>query len=581
MVFRRWRLVVTVLLLVLIGTAGWLGWQGWHALRDLKAAEASAEDLRASFTDDDPAVRDRAIADLQDAAAAARGRTDGPLWGALTHLPVVGDDVRGVRAISSSLDTLATDAVPPLVTTVDGLDGITTKGRIDLDAVRRLETPVREANAALAAADADVAHLDSSGYVGPLKSRFDTYADLVGDAARGLAAGDKTVSVLPTMAGADGPRNYLMIFQNNAEIRATGGMPGSWALLHADRGELSMVQQGTAGDFGERAEPILPLSKAELALYDEQLGTYFQDANFTPDFPRAAELWSARWEEQFPGTKLDGVVSLDPVAMSYLLDGTGNIQVDGLTLTSDNLVDQLLNQAYIDLEPAEQDALFADVARALFDAVTEDLASPVDFVSGLDRAAGEGRFRVAAVDPGVQKELSGTGVEGALVGDDGTTPHVDIGLNDATGSKMSYYLRYWSDLNATGCTDDRQTFAGSLTLSQAISPRDAAALPVSVTGTGGFGTDRGSQMVLVRLYGPFGGTVEGVQLDGKKLDADLKIVDVDGRPATTVVVLLSSREDSTLIWTMRSGAGQTDAVHLGITPSVQAGGRRSAFASAC
>ena len=161
--FRRWRLVVTVLLLVLIGTAGWLGWQGWHALRDLKAAEASAEDLRASFTNDDPTVRDRAIDELQEAASSARGRTDGPLWGALTRLPGVGDDVRGVRAISSSLDTLATDAVPPLVTTVDGLDGITTKGRIDLDAVRRLETPVHEANPALAVAAAAVNHLDSAG----------------------------------------------------------------------------------------------------------------------------------------------------------------------------------------------------------------------------------------------------------------------------------------------------------------------------------------------------------------------------------------------------------------------------------
>jgi hypothetical protein len=372
-----------------------------------------------------------------------------------------------------------------------------------------------------------------------------------------------------------------MIFQNNAEIRATGGMPGSWALLHAEDGKLSMVQQGTATDFGERAEPILPLSKAELALYDEQLGSYFQDANFTPDFPRAAELWSARWEERFPGTKLDGVLSLDPVAMSYLLEGTGPLQVAGRTLTSENIVEELLHRPYAELQPSQQDVLFAQTASGLFDAVTEDLASPVDFVSGLDRAAGEGRFRVAAFDPEVRKQLAGASVEGALVGDDGATPHVDIGLNDATGSKMSYYLRYWSDLKATGCTAGRQTFAGSLTLSQAISPRDAAALPVSVTGTGGFGTDRGSQLVLVRLYGPFGGTIEGVQLDGKKLDADLEIVDLDGRPATTVVALLSSREDSTLTWTMTSGAGQTGSVHLGLTPSVQAGGRLLAFASAC
>jgi len=579
--FRRWRLVVAVLLLVLLGVVGWLGWQGYHAMRDLQAAEDSAQDLRDSLTNGDTGVRDRAITDLQDSASSARGRTDGSLWGALTHLPFVGDDVRGVRAVSASLDTLATDAVPPLVETVDGLDGISAKGRINLDAVERISKPVHAANTALATAKADVADLDSSGYVGPLKSRFNTYVDLVGDAARGLAAGDKTVSVLPTMVGADGPRNYLMIFQNNAEIRATGGMPGSWALLHAEKGKLSMVQQGTASVFGERAQPILPLSKAERAVYDEQLGTYFQDANFTPDFPRAAELWSARWEEQFPGTNLDGVVSLDPVAMSYLLEGTGPIQVGGQALTEDNIVESLLNKPYLELEPAQQDELFAQAARGLFDAVTEDLASPVDFVSGLDRAAGEGRFRVAAFDPAIEEQLAGTGVEGALTGDDGSTPHVDIGLNDATGSKMSYYLRYWGDVEATSCRGGRQALAGSLTLKQSISPRDAAALPESVTGPGDFGTDRGSQLVLIRLYAPYGGSIDGVQLDGKKLDADLRIVDLDGRPATTVVVLLSTRKDSTLTWSMQAGPDQTGDVHFGLTPSVQAGGRESVFASAC
>ncbi len=577
----RWRWIVTVVLLVLLGTAGWLAWQGYHAMRDLQSAERSAEDLRASLTDGDHGVRDRAIAELQDSARSAKGRTDGPVWGALTHLPVVGDDVRGVRALSSSLDTLANDGVAPLVTTVDSLGGLTSQGRIDLDALQSLADPVREADAALSAAHADVADLDSSGYVGPLKSRFDRYVDLVAGAASGLSAGDKAVAVLPTMAGADGPRDYLLVFQNNAEIRATGGMPGSWALIHADDGRIEMVQQGTATQFGERDEPILPLSKAEVAVYDRQLGTYFQDANFTPDFPRVAELWSARWEERFPGTQLDGVLSLDPVAMSYLLRGTGDIVVQGLTLTPDNLVDQLLNQAYIDLEPAEQDALYAETARTLFDAVTGHLVAPIDFVDGLHQAAEEGRFRVAAFDPEVQSQIASTSVEGALAGDDGRTPHVDIGINDATSSKMSYYLRYWADLEPTTCAGGRQSIAGSLTLNQSISPSSAAALPISVTGTGGYGTERGSQLLLVRLYGSYGGTIENVRLDGESLDDDLRVVELDGRPVATVVVLLSSRADSTMTWTMRAGPDQSGDIRLGLTPGVQPGTRLSSFPSAC
>lgn len=579
--FRRWRLIVIVLLLLLVGTAAWLAWQGWHAMRDLQAAESSADKLKASLTDADPAERDRAIAGLQDSARSAKGRTDGPLWGALTHLPFVGDDVTGVRAISSSLDTLASDGVPPLVETVDGLDGVTSKGRIDLDVVASLEDPVSRAHAALDAADDDVAGLDSSGYVGPLKSRFDRYVDLVGDAVRGLSAGDKAVAVLPTMAGADGPRDYLLVFQNNAEIRATGGMPGSWALVHAEDGKVEMVQQGTASEFSERKMPILPLSKSELAVYDEQLGTYFQDANFTPDFPRAAELWSARWQEQFPGTHLDGVISLDPVAMSYLLRGIGTIEVGDLALTPENLVDELLNEAYINLEPAEQNALFAEVARVLFDSVTGHLTSPVDFVDALDQAAHEGRFRVAVFDHDVQAQLAGTNVEGALAGDGGQTPHVDVGLNDATGSKMSYYLRYWGAVNAVSCEGGTQRLDGSMTFKQVISPKAAAALPASITGGGISGTDPGSQLVLVRIYGPAGGTIDSVRLNGRSIDADLKVVELGARPVATLVVLLSSRKDTALNWTMTTGPDQPGDGRLAITPSIVPGAARASFASAC
>jgi hypothetical protein len=566
---------------VLVVIGGWFAWQAWHAMRDLQAAESSANELRSTLDDGSSAGRDRVVAELQASARSARDRTDGPLWGALTHLPLVGDDVRGVRALGTSLDTLATDGLPPLLEVTDGLDGVTSDGRIDLDAVAALDRPVGDANQALQAARSDVDALDTSGYAGPLKSRFRRYVDLVTSAARGLAAGEKAVEVLPSMAGADGPRDYLLVFQNNAEIRATGGMPGSWALVHADAGELSIQRQGTAGDFGgERSSPVLPLSSAELAVYDRQLGTYFQDANFTPDFPRAAQLWSARWDERFPDTQLDGVLSVDPVAMSYLLRGTGPIDVQGQTLTAANLVDAVLSRPYLELEPEQQDALFAAVARALFDGITHDLASPVEFVAGLDRAAREGRFLVEPFDRHVRTVLQHSTIRGALTSDDGQTPHVDLALNDATGSKMSYYLRYWTDVDATGCADGRQALTGSITFKQAIDPRDAAELPESVTGTGDFGTERGSQLVLLRLYGPFGGSFNSIRMDGKAV-RDVEVVDLDGRPVATVVVLLSNRDDVTVTWAGISGQDQTGPVRLGVTPSVVAGDHDETTASAC
>src|SRR4028118_1271700 len=60
----------------------------------------------------------------------------------------------------------------------------------------------------------------------------------------------KAAELLPPMLGAGGKRTYLVLFQNTAEIRATGGIPGSVATLTADKGALSLKSEGTASVLG-------------------------------------------------------------------------------------------------------------------------------------------------------------------------------------------------------------------------------------------------------------------------------------------------------------------------------------------
>ena len=92
-----------------------------------------------------------------------------------------------------------------------------------------------------------------------------------------------------------------------------------------------------------------------------------------------------------------------------------------------------------------------------------------------------------------------------------------------------------------------------------------------MTGPGTYGTERGSQLVLVRIYGPKGGFFDSIRMDGRSLDETAEIHDLDGRPVLTVVVLLSNRDDVVINWTMTSGENQSGDVHLGMTPSIVPG----------
>ncbi len=51
------------------------------------------------------------------------------------------------------------------------------------------------------------------------------------------------------MLGAQGTRRYMMAFENNAEARGLGGLPGAYAILRADHGKVSFERFGTDNDF--------------------------------------------------------------------------------------------------------------------------------------------------------------------------------------------------------------------------------------------------------------------------------------------------------------------------------------------
>ncbi len=566
---------------LVIAALTWTAWLAWATQRDLAAARMSIEELRVAVERGDIDSRARSVERLKRSTESAMQRTDGIWWGALTHFPWIGDDAEGVQVLSASLSSLSSDAIDPLVEVVGDLDSVTIQGRIDVQLVRSLEQPVDRAFQGVSRSADMVAELESSGFIGPLRLPFDDYVQQVNDLQDALASARLATSLAPAMLGEDGSRDYLLIFQNNAEIRGTGGLPGSWALVHAENGKVSIREQGSSGDFPILDRPVAPLTTEEVAVYGQELGRFWQDPGFTPDFPRAAELFNAFWMIDNPGRPLDGILTLDPVALGYLLQATGPVDAAGLTVTPDNASQLLLNQIYLDNEnPRVQDLVFQAVARAIFDAVTTDVESPLNLVKGLSRASEEGRFLVAPFREDERAAIDGTSVEGALAEDDGKTVHVDIGLNDATGSKMSYYLRYWADVSSRDCVDGTQHMNGSLTLNQTISPAEAQKLPDYITGGGVYGTEPGTQLVFVRIYGPYGGELSELRINGSRPAFD-DIDSLGGRPVATLPISLANVKDTLITWSMRSGPGQTGATEIRLTPSVVPGTLNRRIASSC
>lgn len=581
----RWTVAISVgavLLLVL----GWALWVLLGAARDLREVESQARVMRAALIRGDAAGARSALEAYQEAADAADDTTHGLTWSVFGATPLLGDDADGVATVAAVLADLGRDGLTPVA---DAADQVTADSfqpvehTFPLERIAALEEPAARSEKAFDAASSRLAEVDSSGFLGPIGSAFDSLEELVDDARGTLQSTYRASRLMPQMLGQDGARTYLMVFQNNAESRSSGGLPGSLSLIHARDGEVDIVEQVDMAELGATpGRPVLPLSAEEQKLFGEILGTAGVDATLTPDFPRASDLIRARWE-QVRGQRVDGVLYVDPVVVSYLLRAIGEVPVAGYApVTAANVVSRVENEIYA-LTPgtqAQSDYQEA-VAKAVFDVFSDGYGNSADVIRALVAGVEEGRVRMHFFADDAQREIAGTRIAGEFVDDVDGPPVVGVYVNDAGPTKMQYYLRQKAQLYSRRCTDGRQELGTTITFTNAT-PARADELPDAITGEffPGNRTDPGQQLLVVYVSAPVGGSVDAVTIDGQA-GGDPTVTTYAGREVATVGVLLDPGQSQTVDVVIRSGKGQTADPRLEMSPGAAPGSSNGTARSAC
>lgn len=140
--------------------------------------------------------------------------------------------------------------------------------------------------------------------------------------------------ILLAVLGTERERQYLLLFQNNHEMRPTGGFIGSIALINVDRGVVEEIDvqsvydgDGQLREFIAPPNPLLPITDR----------WYLRDANWFVDWPTSAQKISDFFEKE-GGPTVDGVIAMTPEVVRSLLVVTGPIEVPqyGVTVDVDN-----------------------------------------------------------------------------------------------------------------------------------------------------------------------------------------------------------------------------------------------------
>ncbi len=493
---------------LLLATGGWIGFRGWQARTHLLNAAGLARELSSQVIGGDSDRALRTLAALQEQSGAARAATADPGWQVARRTPIAGDDLDAVRRIAEAIDDLARQAFPALLRT-DLTSLVPAEGRLDLTRLSavsgelsRVDDAVQRTRRDLATVPAD--HLVSQirQALGDLRGEIDRLASLT-------SAADQGARLLPPLLGASGPRRYLLVSQNPAELRATGGMFGAYAMIEADNGTVRMGKQGSSASLGQFTPPLKVPAETR-ALWTDLPGIYPADVNLTPHFPTAAALYREMFRRK-TGTTVDGVLAVDPVVLSYLLKATGPVMVPGgVPLASEKVVQTLLNETYQRLDTEQQDEFFAASAAAVFDAFFKKNVNSKVLLSAFDRAITERRILFWSARPEEQRTIGDSRMAGTLPEQD-TVPTVGVFLNDGSGAKLGYYLRPAANLMVGECRPDgRRELRLRVTL-RSTAPKSG--LTKSVLGLGLAG-DPYTARTLVSVYSPAGGSVLGARLDG-------------------------------------------------------------------
>jgi hypothetical protein len=324
---------------------------------DLMAAQAAAEGL--DFAAAGPALT-RARDHFRRAAQSSL------ILAPLEAVPYWGEQVRGARSlVTSSLD--ATEALLKVsgigekllgtLSHASGFDagspslgsGVVAFFRLSAEDRRTILEALGSAPDELEAAIGEIdsalvgfASLPTSPYFAPVTAALEPAAAKL-KALRGrLIATLVTAKLIPDVSGYPVPKKFLVLFQNNTELRPTGGFIGTIGSVTIANAAAEDLETMDVYALDGKNEGILKtVAPAPLKRYLAATKWFLRDANWSPDFPTSAQKILDLYRLEGGAEDYDGVVAVDTTVAAGLLRIVGDVKIGSSVFTPDNVADEI------------------------------------------------------------------------------------------------------------------------------------------------------------------------------------------------------------------------------------------------
>lgn len=364
-----------------------------------------------------------------------------------------------------------------------------------------------------------------------LRKKIASARTQIGELIAGLLEVDANFDVVLRLLGDKVPHRYLVLLQNNHELRATGGFIGSYLVVDVNDGRISKMEAKdvyeTDGQLKDVIEPPPGIDQVADRLY-------MRDANYSPDFPTSAQniMW---FLEHSKGPSVDTVIAINQNVFENLLELTGPLVLEGFPfqIKADNFSDII--SFYTEAKMSET----ATPKQLLFDLIPAfqkkfgDLKELEKLFTVGAELLKRGDLQAYSSDSRVQEVFMRVGLDGSMTKAGRKTDFLSIITTAIGGNKSDQYVK--TELNHRSAVGTSGQIEDELTIKKThvFSGEDAAKIQglISRYGTGKLNEESllfilggGPNKDYMRVYVPKGSLLQeasGIDLSAIQVSEDL------------------------------------------------------------
>jgi hypothetical protein len=226
-------------------------------------------------------------------------------------------DFLGVKGGSTSGEKTTEDRITFLTQSVEGL----------LPYLNQIEKNIATMETAINQIDASRYPESFRGY--QVRSNITKLQEDIGQVHTAVKNDQPILSKISWLLGKDSPRQFLLIFQNNAELRPTGGFWTAYGLIKVDNGKITPLASDDIYSLDAKINSKIPAPRPILAYHINVPYYNVRDMNISPDFPTSIKLFLDNYQKVNPKNQVDAVISIDLDVLVDMVKVLGQVGVGG------------------------------------------------------------------------------------------------------------------------------------------------------------------------------------------------------------------------------------------------------------